>query len=137
MTHKLPDGGTDSEQTADTQNGLSDTETNAVLAPDHYTQFQLTLLRCVEKRSGERGQAIKCEIEDYYNRESPPSETVEVNHGRLYPNLDALVNRSVVEKGTLDKRTNSYTITPEGRTLLNRRFAFFAGEDASPTDRRR
>jgi DNA-binding PadR family transcriptional regulator len=52
------------------------------------------------------GLAIKRELEEYYGEE--------VNHGRLYPNLDDLVERGFVEKSELDKRTNQYELTDEG-----------------------
>ncbi|MFC4552953.1 MULTISPECIES: PadR family transcriptional regulator [Halorussus] len=52
------------------------------------------------------GLAIKRELEDYYGEE--------VNHGRLYPNLDTLVEKGFVEKSELDKRTNQYELTDEG-----------------------
>lgn len=52
------------------------------------------------------GLAIKRELESYYG--------TEVNHGRLYPNLDDLVERGLVEKSELDKRTNQYELTDDG-----------------------
>jgi DNA-binding PadR family transcriptional regulator len=52
------------------------------------------------------GLAIKRELEDYYG--------TEVNHGRLYPNLDDLVEMGLVEKSELDKRTNQYELTEDG-----------------------
>ncbi|WP_066378815.1 PadR family transcriptional regulator [Halalkalicoccus paucihalophilus] len=52
------------------------------------------------------GLAIKRELESYYG--------TEVNHGRLYPNLDDLVERGLVEKSELDKRTNQYELTADG-----------------------
>ncbi|MFW5919941.1 MAG: PadR family transcriptional regulator [Halanaeroarchaeum sp.] len=52
------------------------------------------------------GLAIKRELEDYYGSE--------VNHGRLYPNLDDLVEMGLVEKSELDKRTNQYELTDGG-----------------------
>jgi DNA-binding PadR family transcriptional regulator len=52
------------------------------------------------------GLAIKRELEDYYG--------TEVNHGRLYPNLDELVGMGLVEKSELDKRTNQYELTDDG-----------------------
>jgi len=52
------------------------------------------------------GLAIKRELESYYG--------TEVNHGRLYPNLDDLVEMGFVEKSELDKRTNQYALTDEG-----------------------
>jgi DNA-binding PadR family transcriptional regulator len=52
------------------------------------------------------GLAIKGELEEYYGDE--------VNHGRLYPNLDELVEMGFVEKSELDKRTNQYSLTEDG-----------------------
>lgn len=52
------------------------------------------------------GLAIKRELEDYYG--------TEVNHGRLYPNLDELVGMEFIEKSELDKRTNQYELTETG-----------------------
>ena len=52
------------------------------------------------------GLAIKRELEAYYG--------TEVNHGRLYPNLDELVELGLVEKSELDKRTNQYELTDDG-----------------------
>lgn len=58
------------------------------------------------------GLAIKRELETYYDSE--------VNHGRLYPNLDDLVELGLVEKSELDKRTNQYSLTDEGyETVLD------------------
>ena len=45
----------------------------------------------------------------------------EVTHGQLYPNLDSLVDRGLVEKSALDKRTNEYVLTDDGRGLLLQR----------------
>ncbi|MDS0294256.1 PadR family transcriptional regulator [Halogeometricum luteum] len=77
------------------------------------TGFQrdvLTVIAGLEKPSG---QTVKEEIE---------KEIDEVNHGRLYPNLDALVENGLVEKGQLDRRTNYYALSESGReALANRR----------------
>lgn len=42
----------------------------------------------------------------------------QVNHGRLYPNLDTLVEHGLVAKTDLDGRTNTYQLTKEGRYWL-------------------
>lgn len=39
----------------------------------------------------------------------------EVHHGRLYPNLDTLVDMGLVSKSELDRRTNQYRLTDRGR----------------------
>ena len=38
----------------------------------------------------------------------------EVNHGRLYPNLDQLADMGFVTKFEIDKRTNGYRLTEDG-----------------------
>jgi len=56
----------------------------------------------------------KNQIEQYYSSE--------INHGRLYPNLDTVVNKELVEKGQLDRRTNYYAITDEGEQAIEDRY---------------
>jgi len=52
----------------------------------------------------------------------------EINHGRLYPNLDTLVDRGLIEVSELDKRTNEYALTDEATTLLADRQSWERGE---------
>ncbi|MEE6211220.1 PadR family transcriptional regulator [Salarchaeum sp. III] len=73
------------------------------------TAFQKNIL-VVLAEEARYGLAIKRELEDYYGEE--------VNHGRLYPNLDDLVNKGFVEKSELDKRTNEYALTDDGFTAV-------------------
>lgn len=83
---------------------------------DDLTAFQRDLLYVIAGLSDtERpyGLAIKRDIEDYYN--------TDVNHGQLYPNLDTLAEKGLVEKGTIDRRTNSYELTERGRSELETR----------------
>ncbi len=44
--------------------------------------------------------------------------------GRLYPNLDTIVNKGLVEKGQLDRRTNYYAITEDGEDAIEDRRAW-------------
>lgn len=46
---------------------------------------------------------------------------VDVNHGRLYPNLDELVDQDLVQKGSIDQRTNCYQLTQKGASVLKGR----------------
>jgi DNA-binding PadR family transcriptional regulator len=69
------------------------------------TAFQQNILVILAEEP-RYGLAIKRELETYYDSE--------VNHGRLYPNLDDLVEMDLVEKSELDKRTNQYALTDEG-----------------------
>jgi DNA-binding PadR family transcriptional regulator len=83
---------------------VSDVETARDL-----TAFQQNVLLVLAEES-RYGLAIKRELEDYYDEE--------VNHGRLYPNLDTLIERGLVEKSELDKRTNEYAVTDDGIAVL-------------------
>lgn len=64
------------------------------------------------EESGETsyGLAIKRNLEARYDEE--------VNHGRLYPNLDDLVEAGLLSKSALDKRTNEYVPTDAAYELL-------------------
>ncbi len=73
------------------------------------TAFQQNILTVLAEEP-QYGLAIKRELESYYD--------TEVNHGRLYPNLDELVERGLVAKSAIDKRTNQYELTKEGYDLL-------------------
>jgi len=77
------------------------------------TAFQRDVLYVLGGLDDAYGLAIKEELESYYEGE--------VNHGRLYPNLDELVERGYVAKGQIDRRTNSYDLTDEGETALAER----------------
>ena len=77
------------------------------------TGFQRDLLYVVAGMSEPHGLAIKGELEEYYE--------AEINHGRLYPNLDALVDKGLVEKGELDQRTNYYALTRRGQREIEAR----------------
>jgi DNA-binding PadR family transcriptional regulator len=76
------------------------------------TGFQRDLLYAISSQTKPSGQEIKEILE---------RDVEEVRHGRLYPNLDTLVENDYVEKGQLDRRTNYYEITEEGRQLLRER----------------
>ena len=81
---------------------------------DDLTGFQRDLLYVIAGADRPSGQDVKEEIEGYYS--------AEINHGRLYPNLDTLVNKELVEKGQLDRRTNYYEISDDGlRQIEDRR----------------
>jgi len=71
------------------------------------TGFQRDLLYVIAGLEEPHGLAIKDELEEYYEKE--------IHHGRLYPNLDTLVEKGLVDKGQRDRRTNYYTLTRRGR----------------------
>lgn len=80
------------------------------------TGFQQDLLFTVAGLDAPNGVEIKSEMERYYGSE--------IRHGRLYPNLDTLVEHGLVHKGQKDRRTNEYTLTDEGRTAIADRISW-------------
>ncbi len=80
---------------------------------DQLTGFQRDLLYVITGMDRPSGQEILDDINDYIDQP--------VTHGRLYPNLDALVEQGLVEKGQLDRRTNYYALTPSGKRALENR----------------
>jgi len=77
------------------------------------TGFQRDLLFVVAGQSEPAGVAIKDEIEEYYREK--------IHSGRLYPNLDTLIDKGLVKRGKKDRRTNVYLITNRGRRELQAR----------------
>ena len=77
------------------------------------TGFQRDLLYVIAGQNEPYGLAIKDELEDYYEKE--------IHHGRLYPNLDTLVDKGLVEKGQRDRRTNYYNLTRRGHREIEAR----------------
>jgi len=73
------------------------------------TAFQQNILVILSEEP-RYGLAIKRQLEEYYDSD--------VNHGRLYPNLDDLVEMGLVEKSELDKRTNQYALTDAGHDAV-------------------
>jgi hypothetical protein len=95
------------------------------------TRFQFDLLLiiagyetgryCDDRYSSDlpHGLAIKDTLEAYYGED--------VNHSRLYPNLNTLVEDGLVEKTQADRRTNYYSLSDDGWEYLNRRAQFVVG----------
>ena len=77
------------------------------------TGFQRDLLYLVDGLDDPHGLAIKDELEEYYEQE--------IHHGRLYPNLDTLVEKGLLDKSQRDKRTNEYTTTRRGTREIEAR----------------
>ncbi|MFP9193171.1 PadR family transcriptional regulator [Natrialbaceae archaeon A-CW1-1] len=80
---------------------------------DDLTGFQRDLVYVIAGAERPSGQEVKEEVEQYYGSE--------INHGRLYPNLDTLVNKELVEKGQLDRRTNYYALADSGKQRIQER----------------
>lgn len=74
------------------------------------TAFQRDSLTVIAGLNDPHGLAVKQELDEYYEGD--------VNHGRLYPNLDELAEKGLVEKGQKDRRTNAYHLTERGKREL-------------------
>lgn len=97
---------------------------------NNLTGFQRDLLYVVAGLDDPHGLAIKEELENYYE--------TEIHHGRLYPNLDTLVEKGLVTKGQQDRRTNFYTVTDEGWAVIQDRRNWeleYTEPDATPKSR--
>lgn len=82
---------------------------NDAASESDLSAFQQQILTILSEEA-RYGLAIKDELEEYYGES--------VNHGRLYPNLDGLVEMGFVEKSELDKRTNEYALTEAGHDAI-------------------
>lgn len=77
------------------------------------TGFQRDLLYVVTGRDHPNGLTIKARLEEYYENEIP--------HSRLYPNLDTLVIKGLVEKGEADQLTNYSRLTARSHREIKAR----------------
>jgi len=84
------------------------------------TGFQRDLLLELYGIDGPKGLELKTAVEHTLGEE--------VNHPRLYNNLDQLVEKELVEKDEqiYDRRSNCYQITPSGIELIESRAQIFA-----------
>ena len=86
------------------------------------TAFQRDLLRALAKTDEQSGLSLKSDLRTYYGEE--------INHSRLYQNLDELVAHGLINKRRRDGRTNSYSLTEAATTALENRDAWVRGETA-------
>ena len=77
------------------------------------TGFQRDMVYCIAALDEPSGVEIRRELEEY--------SSAEVNHGRLYPNLDDLVGEGLIKKEKKNDRTNLYVLTPLGKELIEKR----------------
>ncbi|GAB7095421.1 PadR family transcriptional regulator [Halolamina litorea] len=87
-----------------------------VVSVHELTGFQRDLLYVIAGFDHPSGQRIANELEATLD--------TEITHGRLYPNLDTLVEKGLVEKGQISRRTNYYALTDDGAASLRARRAW-------------
>ena len=77
------------------------------------TDFQRDLLYVAASEAEPNGLELKDKLEGYYEKQ--------IHHGQLYPNLDTLVEKGLLEKGELDERTNYYQVTQRSHREIEAR----------------
>lgn len=80
---------------------------------EELTGLQRDMLYAIAGLNQPHGLAVKRELEEYYDKE--------LHEGRLYPNLQTLVDRGLVDKSQRDKRTNEYVLSEKAKELLSSR----------------
>jgi DNA-binding PadR family transcriptional regulator len=86
------------------------------------TAFQRDFPRTLAKTDEQSRFSLKTDLNTYYSKE--------INHSRLYQNLDELVAHGLINKQQRDGRTDSYSLTDAARTALAERDAWIRGETA-------
>jgi len=74
------------------------------------TAFQRDLLTVVAALEAPNGQDVQKKLATYYDGT--------LNSGRLYPNLNELADRGLVEKTKKSRTENSYAVTDAGSDAL-------------------
>ena len=97
-----------SEELVQDVDDIRDLELSVV--DEDVTKFQMDCLRHVAYEGNSKGLSIKESLEREYGHP--------VNHSRLYPNLDEIVDMGLVRKGKIDNRTNSYRLTEAGLEVV-------------------
>jgi DNA-binding PadR family transcriptional regulator len=94
------------------------------------TVFRLDLLATLRETGATHGLGVKRHLEKRRDED--------VNHGRLYPNLDELVTMGLVAKETEkpDHRTNRYRLTDDGERELMARGEWLTGVRVEPRSER-
>jgi len=80
--------------------------------------FQRDLLVEIYQMDQPSGQAIRGRLEAEHGED--------VTHGRLYSNLNDLVDLGLLDKGELDLRTNYYEIANDGQRLVEEVAQYFS-----------
>jgi PadR family transcriptional regulator PadR len=77
------------------------------------TGFQRDIIYVIAGREDPTGVAVKEGLDGCYD--------VEINHGRLYPNLDTLVDADLVVKRAKNDRANMYHLSDRGIAAVRER----------------
>ena len=86
--------------------------------PTDLTAFQTHLLCLIYRLGPTEGVTLQGALEELYQEE--------INHGRLYPSLDRLVDSGLISKQTKesDKRRKEYALSGRGEWVTEEYFRF-------------
>lgn len=90
----------------------ADIEWGSFDVPTDLSLFQLVTMCVLAPMDAPHGLVIAEALEDIYKEE--------INHGRLYPNLDKLAEKGLIDKRKRDNRTNEYELTQRGEYVASR-----------------
>ena len=95
--------------------------------PTDLTAFQTHLLCLIDRLGPTEGVTLQHALEELYPEE--------INHGRLYPSLDRMVESGLISKQTKesDKRRKEYALTGRGE-WVSEEYLRFVREMIGPDD---
>ncbi|MFC5973944.1 PadR family transcriptional regulator [Halomarina salina] len=95
--------------------------------PTDLTAFQIYLLCLIHRFGPMEGVTLQNALEDLYPED--------INHGRLYPSLDRMVDSGLISKQTKesDKRRKEYSLTGRGEWVAEE-YLRFVREMIAPHD---
>ncbi|MFC6993789.1 helix-turn-helix transcriptional regulator [Haladaptatus sp. GCM10025707] len=95
--------------------------------PTDLTAFQTVLLCLIHRFEGAEGVTLQNALEGLYPKD--------INHGRLYPSLDRMVDSGLISKQTKesDKRRKEYALTGRGEWVTEE-YLRFVREMIAPHD---
>jgi len=88
--------------------------------------FQRDLLFVIASSDDSNGLDLLAALSDYRDEE--------IHHGRLYPNLDDLVEMDLVDKSKQTERSNAYALTDAGRSLIESRVSWTVAQSGVDVD---
>ena len=89
----------------------NNTETQVATSVDDLNSFQRDCIREISQNGPCNGLAVCSFLQKYYSSE--------VHHSRFYQNIERLIEMGLVEKGQVNRRSNSYELTSEGEQLAS------------------
>jgi DNA-binding PadR family transcriptional regulator len=88
--------------------------------------FNREILYIIARLGNPKGLAIKSELQQHFDEE--------INHGRVYPNLDTLAEKGLINVGEKDNRTKEYSLSEKGMRAIQNHYEYVGGCLEEATD---